>query len=66
MKTIIEGLPEKPDCVAVAGDSPNDLSMFPYAECTFAPETSFEEVIKAAITSSRLQARAALRRRCGC
>ncbi len=48
IQSIIESLPEKPDCIAVAGDSPNDLSMFKYADITFAPETAFQEVRDAA------------------
>ncbi|MEN6593626.1 MAG: HAD family hydrolase [Clostridiaceae bacterium] len=48
MKTVIEQMPEKPDCIAAAGDSPNDLSMFACADITFAPETAFPEVRKAA------------------
>ncbi len=48
IQTIIESLSEKPDIIAVAGDSPNDLSMFKYADITFAPETAFQEVRDAA------------------
>jgi Cof subfamily protein (haloacid dehalogenase superfamily) len=48
IQTLIDSLPEKPDCIAVAGDSPNDLSMFQYADITFAPETAFPEVRDAA------------------
>lgn len=48
IKAITESLPEKPDIIAVAGDSPNDLSMFKYADITFAPETAFQEVRDAA------------------
>lgn len=48
VKKIIDQMPEKPDCIAVAGDSQNDLSMFALADITFAPETAFTEVCKAA------------------
>lgn len=48
MKAVIEQMREKPDCIAVAGDSQNDLSMFACADITFAPETAFPEVRKAA------------------
>lgn len=48
VQTLIDSLPEKPDYIAVAGDSPNDLSMFKYADITFAPETAFQEVRDAA------------------
>ncbi len=48
MKTIIEQMPEKPDCIAAAGDSQNDLSMFACVDITFAPETAFPEVRRAA------------------
>lgn len=48
VQKLIDMLPEKPKCIAVAGDSPNDLSMFKCADITFAPETAFEEVLDAA------------------
>lgn len=48
IKTVIEQMPEKPDCIAVAGDSQNDLSMFACADVSFAPETAFPEVRRAA------------------
>ena len=48
LKALIESMPEIPDLVAVAGDSPNDLSMFEHADVTFAPETAFPEVREAA------------------
>ena len=48
MRTVIERMPEKPDCIAAAGDSGNDLSMFACADITFAPETAFPEVREAA------------------
>lgn len=48
VRDVISLLPEKPSLVAVAGDSPNDLSMFECADIRFAPETSFDEVKKKA------------------
>lgn len=48
LQTLIDSIPERPDYIAVAGDSPNDLSMFKYADITFAPETAFQEVRDAA------------------
>lgn len=48
IQTLIDSLPEEPDLIAVAGDSPNDLSMFKYADIAFAPETAFREVRDAA------------------
>lgn len=48
VKTVIERMKEKPDYIAAAGDSQNDLSMFACADITFAPETAFPEVRKAA------------------
>ena len=44
MEELLRDLPQKPDLVAVAGDSPNDLSMFPKADITFAPTNAFPEV----------------------
>lgn len=38
----------KPDLIAAAGDSANDLSLFALADIRFAPETAFPEVKKAA------------------
>lgn len=48
VRTLIDSLPERPECIAVAGDSPNDISMFEAADITFAPENAFEEVRDAA------------------
>ena len=48
VQTLIDSLPERPECIAVAGDSQNDLSMFEVADITFAPENAFEAVRDAA------------------
>jgi Cof subfamily protein (haloacid dehalogenase superfamily) len=47
-RMLIDSLPERPECIAVAGDSPNDISMFEEADITFAPENAFKEVRDAA------------------
>ena len=47
-RMLIDSLPERPKCIAAAGDSPNDLPMFEDADITFAPENAFKEVRDAA------------------
>lgn len=45
LRALIEELPQKPELVAAAGDSPNDLSLFECADLCFAPETAFRSVL---------------------
>ncbi len=44
MEDILSGFGVRPDVIAVAGDSPNDLPMFPLADVIFVPEDGFPEV----------------------
>ena len=44
IKEILSDMDEKPAAVAVAGDSQNDLSMFPFADVSFVPDDGFKEL----------------------
>lgn len=44
IKEILSDMDEQPAVVAVAGDSQNDLPMFPYADVRFVPEDGFQEL----------------------
>ena len=48
LQSLLRGGTIRPDLVAVAGDSANDLSMFPCADVGFAPRDAVPEVLAAA------------------
>lgn len=48
LRRMIDGGIVQPDLIAVAGDSANDLSMFPCADVRFAPCDAMPEVLQAA------------------
>lgn len=48
LRRMIDGGDVSPDLIAVAGDSANDLSMFPCADVRFAPRDAMPEVLRAA------------------
>ena len=44
VEEILADMDEKPDLIAAAGDSPNDLPLFETADICFAPEDAFQEI----------------------